>query len=274
MIYYITISVCIFVGLRIFLKVVSQEPITRPPKGHHKRPQLFKLIAPFIKLNESTLMAIEKKLKKISSDLTSEEFIAQGVIKISPFIAIAVFLMINKNIFIGLYLLFVAGFLFYAHYNKLKSEVIRIRDETIEELPELMSYLTNSLKVDKDISKILEDYKGAAGPALENELEQLRADLKTGNIDMALFDFDIRVNISHLSNYIGVVRATLNGEIQYAALESITKDMEEYENENAKKNAKKIPGKIRRASFAVGVSVILFYLTIMLYAIKIGVDKF
>lgn len=272
---YAAIFILIFIGLWTLTKIISQEPIiTAVSLKKRKVINRSAMLVPFIKLKEGFKASLQEKLSKTGDSMTPEEFVAQGAIRPIILVMLGTFMILNRNYALSGYIIILAVYLYHRDLKKLDNEVEDSRDEILDELPEFMSYMTNSLKTDKDIKKILDSYKGVASRSLENEIQKLRADLQTGNADLALHEFDLRINNTHLSNYVGVVRATLNGETQYSALESITQDMEKYEFEIAKRKAKEIPGKIKRASFAVSVSSIISLLIVMLYALKIGMNNF
>jgi len=272
---YAVIFLCIYLGIDLLIKLTCREPLSdKSFLRLHPKNTVVSLAAKMIRISPKKAEQMKKKLVKAGFSEIPEEFIARGAIKALPISAMALFFILSGNVFFGLYLSLL-GILFYRiHTNKLEKKLEEIDLMIIEDLPEFMSYVTNCLKSDKDILGIIETYLDAANPAFENELDKLRMDLKTGNTDEALINFDMRLNIPHVSNFISVVRATLDGEPQSAALEVITIDMEFYEYESAKKRADELPGKISKATFAVAGSMMLFFMVILGYSLILGLSKF
>ena len=272
---YAVIFLCTYIGMDLLFKALYREPLSdKPFRASSPKKKIISLAANMIRISPKKADQMKKKLLKADYLETPEEFLAEGLIKVLPISAITLFFILSGNIFFGLYLGLLIILFYRIHTNKLERKLELIDQMILADLPEFMSYVTNCLKSDKDILGIIETYLNAANPAYKNELSKLLMDLKTGNIDEALINFDMRLNIPHLSNFISVVRATLDGEPQTAALEVITIDMEFYEYEAAKKRAEEQPGKMSKATFAVAGAMMLFFLVILGYSLILGLNKF
>lgn len=274
MVKYVVIFVCIYLGAHTLLKVVSRDPLSE--KTFHKlalRRRLVESAARAVRINPKTADDLKEKLQRIDSGMTPQEYIAEGLLKAVPMLGISALLFINGSPFLGLYAILLAYLFHRQHMKRLTKKAQKVDRLILDDLPEFMSYVTNSLKTDKNVGPIIENYLSAANPALKRELLKLLADLKTGNIDEALLNFDIRLNVPHLSNFISAIRATLEGEMQSSALDAITIDMEFYEYETAKRYAAEKPGKMGVATIAVVVSMIIFILVILFCALYTGLNK-
>lgn len=271
---YILILVLLFVGFITLYETINQEPINKSISKKSMKQKVINIITPLIKINQMQSYKLERQLSRVGYGESPQKYLAEGILKTFPFLLLTVLFFLNGNYFFAIDMIFIAFFLFQMHLDTLKKKTEKIKKIIIEELPEFLSYMTNALKTDKDITKIVASYIDAASPMFKNDLLKLLADLKTSNIDEALFMFDINMGIPLLSNYISVVRATIDGETQYAALESITIDVEVLEHETAQKYANEIPSKVSKASFVVAATTLLFFVIILIYSLVIGVNKF
>jgi hypothetical protein len=264
-----------FAGLNILIDIVNREPFRKVDSAIilNIKKTVVTLMTRLVRVNTIQEKELQEKLKKAHYSYQVKEYIAIGYLKMIPLACLAVFLLVNRNFLQGTILILLAYVVNNRHRKQLDREVLQIERTNTAELPELMSYITNSLRIDKDVAKIIESYTAYANPYLNSELKHLVADLKTGNIDEALLSFDLRMNIPHLSNFISAIRATLAGEYQENVLESITLDMEDFENERAKKRAAEIPGKINKAIMIVLSAMIGFDLFVLFYSVYVGVNN-
>ncbi len=70
---------------------------------------------------------------------------------------------------------------------------LKEKDELIEsELPKFIRAIVQGLKTEKDVIKLLESYSTIAGKGLQYDIEVLVLDLKSGNFENAMLDFDKR----------------------------------------------------------------------------------
>lgn len=147
----------------------------------------------------------------------------------------------------------------------------RDREALMYELPELAAYIFHGYSGEKNMEALISSYLPAAGTVLKRELELLLADIKTGNLDQALLAFDLRCNTAQLSHFLTVLRGVVAGENSPDALDRVAGDITLYEQEQARRKAGKIPGKIERAGFFVVVTVALYMLTLfILVVLRLG----
>lgn len=271
---YLALLLFIFVGMQMLLKIFGKDPLADKVLQPSIKGKIIGQVARLIPMKTAAEADLKRKLVMAGFEETPKEFIAEGVLKVIPFIAVSAFFLINGNLFLSLYMFIIMAIFYRLHKNRLHNRISLINRQIIADLPEFFSYVSNSLKTDKDITAIIGVYLQAANPEFEYELKKLHADLKTGNIDEALLDFDMRLNIHHLSSFISAVRGTLDGEIQNAALDALTIDIEFYENEAAKKMAGRIPGKVAIASFIVAGVTLIYFVILMVYALLLGLNRF
>jgi Flp pilus assembly protein TadB len=253
---------------------VLHEPFkTKPLRKASLRFDLKRSVVKLIRLKERRRNKLRSKLVKAGYGISPEEFIAGGILRVLPFCFLSLTLLVTGNLVVALYMVLLIVLFYRLYTNKLEKKLSVVDKEILEDLSEFMNYVANCLKTDKDITGIIEDYLSAAGHALKHELKRLLADLKTGNIDEALLTFEMRLGIPHLSNFITVIRAALDGEAQSSALDFISLDMEFYEYELAKKKSAAIPGKISKASFIVVGAVLCFLVIVLFYALIIGLTS-
>lgn len=88
----------------------------------------------------------------------------------------------------------------YFHFFGEVNDKLKEKDESIErELPKFVRAIVQGLKTEKDVIKLLENYGEIAGKGLQYDIEVLILDLKSGNFENAMIDFENRVGNAYMS---------------------------------------------------------------------------
>ena len=140
------------------------------------------------------------------------------------------------------------------------------RGELEGELPRFVSTIEQELKNSRDVLSIVENYKKNAGKEFANELEILAADMRSSSYEAALTRFEARINSPMLSDVVrGLIGVLRDDGAMY--FQMLSHDFKQMELQHLKKEAQKIPPKIRVFSFLMLVCFIVTYLAIIVFEI-------
>ncbi len=235
---------------------------------------LTKLVSVFIRMENYQKRKLEKDLHRAGINLTPAEYYAKayvtaGLTILSSFLFIPLGLTV-----ITMCVMLLGIMLFFKERQSVKDKLKKINGKILDELPRFVRTYNNSLKSSKDILKFMERYRKIAGDDFKYDLDILITDLKTGNTEEALQKFDERVNIPQLSTFISGVIGTSKGVDQETFFYLMEQDMKILARENIKREIAKRPGKIKKATVAVGVMMFLLYLYPIFIDLKNGLGIF
>ena len=134
------------------------------------------------------------------------------------------------------------------------------RGELEGELPRFVSTIEQELKNSRDVLSIVENYKKNAGEEFANELEILAADMRSSS-------YEARINSPMLSDVVRGLIGVLRGDDGAMYFQMLSHDFKQMELQRLKKEAQKIPPKIRVFSFLMLVCFIITYLAIIVFEI-------
>lgn len=141
------------------------------------------------------------------------------------------------------------------------------RGELEGELPRFVSTIEQELKNSRDVLSIVENYKKNAGEEFANELEILAADMRSSSYEAALTRFEARLNSPMFSDVVRGLIGVLRGDDGAMYFQMLFHDFKQMELQRLKKEAQKIPHKIRVFSFLMLVCFIITYLAIIVFEI-------
>ena len=143
-------------------------------------------------------------------------------------------------------------------------DFVKKRKKVIEaEIPRFALTIAQNLENDRDVLKILSQYRRVAGKDFKQELDQTIADMRTGNYENALIRFESRVGSPLLSDVVRGLIGTLRGDDQRMYFKMICFDMRQIEQNNLKKEAAKRPKKIQKYSMMMLICIIIIYLVVL-----------
>ena len=141
------------------------------------------------------------------------------------------------------------------------------REEIERELPRFVSTIEQELKSSRDVLAILEHFKRNAGVKFREELDILTADMRSSSYEAALTRFEARLNSTMLSDVVRGLVGVLRGDNSAAYFQLLAHDFKQLELQRLKKEAQKIPPRIRIFSFLMLLCFLLTYLAIIGYEI-------
>lgn len=215
-----------------------------------------------VRMEEFKKSQMKNILKASGIKLTPEEYTAYAIVK-----AGAVLLGVIPCLFVFPLLSPVLVFLAVAIYFKeikRADEQLKAKRERIEsDLPRFVATIEQELKNSRDVLSILENFKKNAGEAFRQELDVVCADMRSGSYEAALTRFEARLNSPQLSDVVRGLISVLRGDDGAMYFQMLAHDFKQMELQKLKKEALKIPPKIRVFSFVMLMCFLFTYLVII-----------
>ena len=223
-------------------------------------------LAKYIRMDEYKRSRMHNVLKASGMNLTPEVYQAYAFVK-----AGAILLGVIPCVFLLPLLspvVIILSLLTYFKESQKADERLKAKRDEIEgELPRLVATIEQELKNSRDVLSIVENYKKNAGEEFANELEILAADMRSSSYEAALTRFEARINFPMLSDVVRGLIGVLRGDDGAMYFQMLSHDFKQMELQRLKKEAQKIPPKIRVFSFLMLVCFIVTYLAIIVFEI-------
>lgn len=218
-----------------------------------------------LRLNEYKRIQLETDLKSAGMNLSPEMHIANSIVKA---MLVGIFSIPLFFIFPLLAPVVIALAVFmYFRESKGVANRIKAKRKAIEyELPRFVSHIEKTLKHNRDVLYILDNYKNTAGPELKSELEITVADMRSGNYEAALTRLENRVGSSMLSDVSRGLISVLRGDDTEVFWTSLGVKFADYQRQLLKQEAQKVPGKVKRLSMC------LLFCFMAIYIVVIGME--
>lgn len=218
-------------------------------------------LSKYLKVNEFRRMKMERDLKSASDNRTPEKFIADAIVKSVPIFLLAIPALFIMPVFMVLVVILGVAILI----RELTSvqEKIKERREQIEyELPHFISTIEKTLKYNRDVLSIMENYRENASDVMKEELDITIADMKTGNYESALTRFESRMGSSMVSDTVRGLISVIRGDDTDFYWAALSVKFSDIQRQNLKNKAVKIPGKINKLSMVLLFCFILIYFVV------------
>jgi len=220
----------------------------------------------FVRMDEYRRSRMKNILKASGITMTPEVYMAYAYVK-----AGAVLLGVIPCLFVFPLLAPVVVFLAIAVYfkeTKKADEQLKAKREHIEsDLPRFVATVEQELKNSRDVLSILENFKKNAGEAFRQELDIVCADMRSSSYEAALTRFEARLNSPQLSDVVRGLIGVLRGDDGAMYFQMLAHDFKQMELQKLKKEARKIPLKIRVFSFVMLMCFLFTYLAIIAFEI-------
>lgn len=219
------------------------------------------LIAPYIRMADFKEKRMQVQLARAGIPLSPKEYLARSVLMAAAamimsgiFISFAVKNMLPVSVILGVIVFF--------HFHGEVKDKLKDKDKMIEaELPKFIRAIVQGMKTEKDIIKLLETYETIAGKGLKYDIEVLIMDLKSGNFEEGMMDFDKRVGNAYISRLSKALISANRGDNQDSALNYLMSDMGLLAKETMQRELNKRPGRVKALSIPVVIVAVaaLFY---------------
>ena len=219
-------------------------------------------LASHLHLNEYKRLQLDADLKTADMDLSPEQYVANGIVKALLVGVFATpFLFFSKNIAL---LILICAVCLYVNESKKVRKRIQDRRKKIEyELPRLVANIEKTLVHSRDVLAILDTYKESAGPELRHELEITVADMRSGNYEVALTRLESRVGSSMMSDVTRGLIGVIRGDETSVYWGSLVLKFSDYQRQNLKNEANKVPKRIRKLSMVMLICFTLIYVVVI-----------
>ena len=223
-----------------------------------------------LKLNEYKRMQLETDLKSAGINLSPEMHIANSLVKSA---LIGMFAIPTLFIFPLLCPVIIAlAVAMYFKASKGVADKIKEKRRAIEyELPRLVSHIEKTLKHNRDVLYILDNYKENAGEELKSELEITVADMRSGNYEAALTRLESRIGSSMMSDVTRGLIGVLRGDDTDVYWQSLAVKFTDFQRQLLKQQAQKVPGKVKRLSMCLLFCFMLIYIVVIGMAVVDGI---
>lgn len=224
------------------------------------------LLARHITLDEYRKRRMGNILKAAGMGMTPEVHAAACIVKAGvtaiPILPCLLFLPLATPIPV-----FAAVAVYFRETRKPEERMRKKRDMMEQELPRFVATVEQDLKNSRDVLSILENFKKNASDIFRKELDILTADMRSGSYEAALTRFEARLNSPMLSDVVRGLIGVLRGDDSAAYFQLLNHDFKQLELQRLKKEAQKIPPKIRIFSFLMLLCFLMTYLAIIGYEI-------
>lgn len=223
-------------------------------------------LAPYIRMDEYKKGRLKNILKASGLNMEPEVYQAFAVAKAGA-VMLGVIPAILVFPLLSIIVVFLAVMIYFQELNK-ADELLAAKRGTIEsELPRFVSTIEQELKNSRDILSIVENYKKNAGEQFAGELDILVADMRSSSYEAALTRFEARLNSPILSDVVRGLISVLRGDDGAMYFQMLAHDFKQMELQRLKKEAQKIPPKIRVFSFVMLMCFLTTYLVIIVMEI-------
>ena len=223
-------------------------------------------LAPYIRMDEYKKGRLKNILKASGLNMEPEVYQAFAVAKAGA-VMLGVIPAILVFPLLSIIVVFLSVMIYFQEINR-ADELLAAKRGTIEsELPRFVSTIEQELKNSRDILSIVENYKKNAGEQFAGELDILVADMRSSSYEAALTRFEARLNSPMLSDVVRGLISVLRGDDGAMYFQMLSHDFKQMELQRLKKEAQKIPPKIRVFSFLMLVCFIVTYLAIIVFEI-------
>lgn len=259
------IYLIIFIAFACGLFIISSEALGLPPIATAKgikiavRSQhsivdslltvvvmpMVKIVSPFIIVADYKEKRMAEKLRRAEIVLTPKEYIARSLVMavLTGVLAYIMLLFTVKSMSIVAVIL---GIVVYFHFQGEMNDKLKVKDKMIEaELPKFIRAIVQGLRTEKDIIKLLETYQTIAGDGLKYDIEVLIMDLKSGNFEEGMTEFEKRIGNSYVSRLAKALIAVSRGDDQSSMLNYLLSDMGLLAKEMMQRELNKRPGRVK-----------------------------
>lgn len=162
---------------------------------------------------------------------------------------------------------FLSVMVYFKEINRADELLAKKRGVIETELLRFVSTIEQELKNSRDVLSIVENYKKNAGEQFSGELDVLVVDMRSSSYEAALTRFEARLNSPMLSDVVRGLIGVLRGDDGAMYFQMLSHDFKQLELQRLKKEAQKIPPKIRVFSFVMLMCFLFMYLAIIVIEI-------
>ncbi|MFI3228034.1 MAG: hypothetical protein R3Y09_11625 [Clostridia bacterium] len=260
----ITLSVALYTILTIVLRIpkLNLKRAKDMMSAYEKKGFLTEYVSIFsMKLSKIISLTIMKKeqIKKLLTlakrNTTPEEFVAESYVYALLPLPLSVVLFFVNPMFAVFPLIF-SFYLYRRSYNTLREDGEKRQRNIENEILKFTMYMTNSLKSERNIIRLIEQYIANFDTPLTDELKVTLAEMKTGNYEKSLANMSKRNNSNAVNSLVNGLISSLQGNDMTVYFENLSYELTSEWEQVLKRQAMAQEPKISRFSmilFAVAV---------------------
>lgn len=243
------------------LGTISRQTKQRDIWLKHPFLDLMNLMTNLVFLQSAEERIIQNKLLRLSLPYTARQYVARGYCGILVGIVLALLWLLVGSPLVSIFSIAVGIWLYLRNLDMVNDRIGELNRLARLELPLFVRTLNAFIGTERDLVRIVKRYLNITGPGLEKDLEILLMDLNTGNIQIALQQFDTRMAIPEVSQLVNILINIDRGVDQGAALANLASTMSATAREATRRELALRPGKLRRAMFpAIFIAILsMFY---------------
>lgn len=224
--------------------------------------QTAKRLSRWIRLDGIRREKIASALSMAGEACTPEEYLARAFAGGLAVLVCGIPISAAKPMIFPVSLTLAAAVGVYLYYSIF--DAVKKRRSIIEaEIPRFTLSLSQHLKNDRDVLRILTAYRKVAGAEFGAELDKTIAAMRSGSFEDALLRLAARVGSSMLSEVVRGLIGTIRGDDQTIYFEMLSHDMRKVEQNRLEKEAQRQPGKIRKYSMLMLLCIVLIYAVVL-----------
>ena len=247
------------------MKEVRKKNVKEDFWQRHPWIDLLQYVSKYIYLQQDKAKELDVKLSRAGLAYTPYEYMARCYCSAFFGILLAILAALVKVPFFILVGLGLAVLLWVKNKEEVDDKVKKVDDNIRRELPQFVRTIEASLRGERDIIAIIKRYLRIASPDFKRELEILLLDMNTGNIQIALQNFDLKLNMVELSRLVNILIDADRGIDQTTSLTLLASDLALMSRENNKRELALRPGKMKKAMVPATLIAIvsMFYAFVM-----------
>ena len=206
---------------------------------------IVKIVSPFIIIAEYKEKRMAKQLVRAGIPLTPKEYYARSLV-VAILSTVIAYVLLSFAVKSMVFISFIFGIVMFFHFQSEIKDKLKAKDRLIEaELPKFIRAIVQGLRTEKDIIKLLETYQTIAGEGLRYDIEVLIMDLKSGNFEEGMTEFEKRLGNSYVSRLAKALIAVNRGDDQSSMLNYLLSDMGLLAKEMMQRELNKRPGRVK-----------------------------
>jgi len=206
---------------------------------------IVKIVSPCILIAEYKEKRMNKQLLRAGIPLNPREYYARSIV-VAILATVVSYIMLSFTVKSMSIVSVVLGVVVFFHFQGEIKDKLKAKDKLIEaELPKFIRAIVQGLRTEKDIIKLLETYQTIAGVGLKYDIEVLIMDLKSGNFEEGMTEFEKRLGNSYVSRLAKALIAVNRGDDQSSMLNYLLSDMGLLAKEMMQRELSKRPGRVK-----------------------------
>ena len=223
-------------------------------------------IAKHVPMDEYKRNRMQNILKAAGMNMTPEVYQAYAFVKAGAALLLAVPCLLFFPLLAPV-ALFLSIMVYFKESRRADEKLAAKRESVERDLPRFVATIEQDLKSSRDVLAMIENFKKNAGAALAGELDILAADMRSSSYEAALTRFEARLNSPMLSDVVRGLIGVLRGDDSALYFQMLSHDFKQIELQRLKKEAQKIPPKIRVLSFMMLLCFLFTYLAVIVLEI-------